>query len=196
MSGEAASERLLAAATRLFAEHGYDGASTRPIAEASGLNIATLNYHFGGKRGLYLAVMERAHKAERDALRAAAAEFTADRAGIHRFVDRYLDFCASRPEIPALWMHRWLSDSEDVAGLEQKYVRPVIDEVVALFAGAVRPGADLEYAVWTVIWCVHGFGRGGVLDRSGRRLRADDERSLARFRAHLHRLVDGMLGPS
>ncbi|WP_425558522.1 TetR family transcriptional regulator [Kitasatospora albolonga] len=35
-------ERIIAAATTLFAEHGYDGTATRTIAAAAGLNIATV----------------------------------------------------------------------------------------------------------------------------------------------------------
>lgn len=192
---DTASARILDAATRLFAERGFDGTSTRLIADAAGINIATVNYHHGGKRDLYLAVMERAHHAENTALQAAMAAFTPDRDGVHRLVDDYLDFCAAHPEVPALWMHRWLSDADDVASLEARYVRPLVDAITALVRRAVPPGADVdvEYTVWTVIWCVHGFARGGVLDDSGARQRTGDDTALARFRAQLHRIADGLL---
>jgi AcrR family transcriptional regulator len=49
-------ERLLAAAERLFAEHGYGGTSVRDVTEAAGANVAAVNYHFGGKEQLYLEV--------------------------------------------------------------------------------------------------------------------------------------------
>ncbi|GAA3212233.1 TetR/AcrR family transcriptional regulator [Actinocorallia longicatena] len=187
-------DRIVEAATRLFAERGYEGASTRLIAEAAGLNIATVSYHVGGKRELYLAVMERAHLAERAALEGAMEVFTPDRAGIHLLLDRYLDFCVERPEVPALWMRRWLSEADDVTSLEAEYVRPLIQQVVALVEDVAGPGTDLEFAVWTVIWSIHGFGRGGVLDPEGRRCRTDDPDALARFRAHLHVLADRLLG--
>lgn len=50
--------RLINAAVELFADHGYDGASTRDIAAAAKQNIAAINYYFGGKEGLYAAVLE------------------------------------------------------------------------------------------------------------------------------------------
>lgn len=49
---------LIHAAVELFADHGYDGASTRDIAAAAKQNLASINYYFGGKEGLYAAVLE------------------------------------------------------------------------------------------------------------------------------------------
>lgn len=193
MPSDAGPDRILAAATRLFAALGYDGTSTRLIAEAAGLNVATVAYHVGGKRDLYLMVMERAHQAERAALESAFAEFTPTPEGIHLLVDRYLDFCVDNPEVPALWMHRWLSDAMDVRHLEALYVKPLLALVVDGVRGVVPEDADVEYAMWTVIWCIHGFSRGGVLDEDGNRRRTDDPDALARFRAHLHRLVARLL---
>ncbi|QFG24159.1 TetR/AcrR family transcriptional regulator [Actinomadura sp. WMMB 499] len=204
MTSDSGRERILDVATRLFAALGYDGTSTRLIAEAAGLNIATVAYHVGGKRDLYLAVMERAHQAERtaleDAVRDLRAAGTGGDAGADAgaaaalgLVDRYVDFCAANPAVPALWMHRWLSDAADVAHLESLYVRPLMDLVVDAVRELAGDGVDVEYAVWTVIWATHGFARGGVLDADGRRRGMDDPRELARFRAHLHRLVTAAL---
>ncbi|MBW8483975.1 TetR/AcrR family transcriptional regulator [Actinomadura parmotrematis] len=195
-SGAAASgrERVLDVATRLFAALGYDGTSTRLIAEAAGLNVATVAYHAGGKRELYLAVMERAHRLEQEALAGALAAFTPDAAGVRALVDGYLDFCVAHPQVPALWMHRWLSDAADVADLEARYARPLIDTIIAAIGPAVPAGVDVEYAVMTVIWVTHGFGAGGLPAAGGERRRLDDPAEVARFRAHLHQLVERMLG--
>jgi AcrR family transcriptional regulator len=51
-------ERLLQAAVVAFGQRDYDGVSTREIVEAAGANISAISYHFGGKRGLYLAAVE------------------------------------------------------------------------------------------------------------------------------------------
>ncbi|MEV0626183.1 TetR/AcrR family transcriptional regulator [Nonomuraea wenchangensis] len=192
---------IVKVATQLFAALGYDGTSTRQIAEAAGLNIATVNYHVGGKRELYLAVMERAHLAERTALEQAMARIGgADPVvAIHRLMDDYLDFCVDNPEIPALWMHRWLSDASDITELEREYVQPLIANVGAALlpareAGVIDPGVDLEYTIWSAIWSIHGFAKGGVLDAEGRRRGAGDRAALRRFRAHLHQSLHRTLG--
>ena len=52
-----AKEKLLAAAPRLFAEKGFAGVSIRQLAEAAGVNSAMISYYYGGKEGLYEAVL-------------------------------------------------------------------------------------------------------------------------------------------
>jgi TetR/AcrR family transcriptional regulator len=54
---EATQQALLAAATELFAERGYDGVALSAIADSAGVNKAMVSYHFGGKRKLYLAII-------------------------------------------------------------------------------------------------------------------------------------------
>src|ERR1700694_1958328 len=51
------------AAERLFAERGYDATSVRAIVAKARVNQAAINYHFDGKDGLYLAVLELAFDA-------------------------------------------------------------------------------------------------------------------------------------
>ena len=55
---EATRERLLAAALDVFGRYGFDGASTRQLADAAGVNLQAIPYHFGGKQGLYLAAAD------------------------------------------------------------------------------------------------------------------------------------------
>jgi len=52
-------DRILEVAERLFAEKGLDGTSMRHITEAAGVNLASVNYHFGSKDGLIAAVFQR-----------------------------------------------------------------------------------------------------------------------------------------
>lgn len=54
-----AAERLLEAATHLFAAQGYNSVSTRALTRAAGVNLSAITYHFEGKKGLYRAVIER-----------------------------------------------------------------------------------------------------------------------------------------
>ncbi len=51
-------ERLVQAGLVLFGRHGFDGVTTRALAEAAGVNLAAIPYHFGGKEGVYAAVAE------------------------------------------------------------------------------------------------------------------------------------------
>ena len=53
------SDKLIAAAERLFAEHGYTNVSVRAIAAAAGVNWSLVGYYFRGKEGLLSEVYRR-----------------------------------------------------------------------------------------------------------------------------------------
>jgi len=57
--GEESRARIVEAAGRLFADRGFDGVSVRELARRAGVNAAAINYHFGGKEGLYHAVIRK-----------------------------------------------------------------------------------------------------------------------------------------
>lgn len=51
---------IIWAAGELFAQHGLEGTSIRPIAQKADVNIAAINYHFGSKENLYTEVLRYA----------------------------------------------------------------------------------------------------------------------------------------
>ncbi len=53
-------ERLVEEARKLFAAQGYRRVTVREICAAAKANVAAINYHFGGKYGLYREVLEEA----------------------------------------------------------------------------------------------------------------------------------------
>lgn len=49
--------KILKAARQVFGEYGFHGTTTRMIAEAVGIDISTLHYHWGDKGNLYEAAV-------------------------------------------------------------------------------------------------------------------------------------------
>jgi TetR/AcrR family transcriptional regulator, regulator of cefoperazone and chloramphenicol sensitivity len=99
-SGPETRAKLIDAGLDAFGTAGFEGASTRAIAQAAGANLAAILYHFGGKEGLHLAVAE--HIAEQIGKRVApvltmiaAPEATASpkaaRAALHTVVETLAD---------------------------------------------------------------------------------------------------------
>ena len=58
VQGPDTTEKILQAATQLFAENNYEAVSIKTIAAAAHVNSALISYHFGGKRQLYEAVLK------------------------------------------------------------------------------------------------------------------------------------------
>jgi AcrR family transcriptional regulator len=50
---ESTKEKILNTAHKLFADHGFDGASIRDIATAAEVNVASINYYFNSKENLF-----------------------------------------------------------------------------------------------------------------------------------------------
>ena len=51
--------QVLAAAERLFALHGFQNVSVRDITAEAGVNLASVNYHFGSKDALLFEIFRR-----------------------------------------------------------------------------------------------------------------------------------------
>lgn len=99
-------DRLLAAATRLFAQHGFNVVSVRDIAREARANVAAVNYHFDGKLGLYGAVVRAAVEAMRagdDAFLNTAVDASPE-AQLRTYVLGYLPRIASIDDRTA-WIH-------------------------------------------------------------------------------------------
>ena len=54
----ATKERILASATKLFAQKGFDGVGIREICKDAGANICMISYFWGGKEGLYQGILD------------------------------------------------------------------------------------------------------------------------------------------
>lgn len=64
-------DRLLRAAGERFNRRGYAATTVREIVEAAGVTKPVLYYYFGSKEGLYLALLEEAHRAFLDCIETA-----------------------------------------------------------------------------------------------------------------------------
>lgn len=55
---ENSKQRILDAATKLFAENGFDGTSIREICRFARANVCMISYYWGGKQELYKGIIE------------------------------------------------------------------------------------------------------------------------------------------
>jgi AcrR family transcriptional regulator len=202
-------ERIVQAATLLFAEHGYHGVSARQIADAVGLNVATVHYHTGGKRELYLSVIRRLYEQEQalvmSVLDAQPAEVWIDPArlwtALASLADVLVDFLDQRPERARLYIHRWLEADDEMTPVEAELSlalhRPLLDVLqTAQEAGAIRPDADIELFLCSFTWLLFSYFVTGPIDWRSWRGDPHAPEALAAFRAYLHDYLARMLGIS
>lgn len=101
-------DALLRAATRLFAEAGFDGATVEQIARAADVNKSMINYHFGGKDGLYAFILRDAFtRLEAQVARLRAEHTAADRA-LRELIASLAGMMAEFPGLPAMMLREIL----------------------------------------------------------------------------------------
>lgn len=104
---------LLTVARDLFARHGYHGVSIRRLADAAGVNSSLIQYHFGGKRGLYESMFEEAvQPLFQQMTRIAAAPVSGANAEdrIRQFFAAFMGHMARTPWLPPLLVRDVLAE--------------------------------------------------------------------------------------
>jgi Transcriptional regulator len=102
--------RILTAAKKLFARHGYEATTVRQICDAAGANIALVSYHFGGKENVFAALFETFFPHQRiEEVLAQPIDDPAD--AIRKVVSGVVDFQLSEPEMIAIMQQETMIDS-------------------------------------------------------------------------------------
>ncbi|HET9109633.1 MAG TPA: TetR family transcriptional regulator [Ktedonobacterales bacterium] len=200
-------ERIVRAATLLFAEHGYHGVSARQIADAVGLNVATVHYHTGGKRELYLSVVRRLYEQEMALVTSVLDAQPADAwihppqlwAGLTSLVDALVDFLDQRPERARLYIRRWLEGADEMTPIEAELSlalhRPLLEILRrAHAAGAIRSDVDLTLFLRSFTWMLFSYFVTGPIDWQTWQGDPHEPASLDAFRAYLRDYLARMLG--
>ena len=88
--GDATKAKIIKAAGKLFAEHGYAETTSKDICERVGINLAAVNYHFGSRDGLYQEVLEevKRYMFDAEALGELSRSSMNPREKIIHFIDR------------------------------------------------------------------------------------------------------------
>ena len=138
--------RVIAAATRLFAEKGMEKVVLRELTSAAGVNLAAVNYHFGSKEALCEAVLdslsERVNARRLAHLRQVldearrAGQRPALRAVLDTFIAPYLDAdeAGEGAVLVQLLIKDRVSPSEMTARIIRKHFDPLAREYIAAFA--------------------------------------------------------------
>jgi AcrR family transcriptional regulator len=160
LPADARRQQVLDVAIRVFAERGYEGASTLAIALAAGVGEPTIYRHFPSKRALVLAAFDRASTELLDSWRSIAAESASPLDAIARIGIWYTEQLRTRPD-DLLLRYRTLGHSQDAeitARVRTNY-RETLAFVEDLYAQArARGQIDASSDPRTLAWLFVAVG--------------------------------------
>ena len=117
---------LLSAGAALFAEGGFDGVPTTAVAARAGVNKALISYHFGGKRGLYRAILTKGFAEMAEELKAVEARGEDARETLRGLLGAFAAVRERHPDFPVLFLREVVSRGIDPA------VLPYLAEVIGV----------------------------------------------------------------
>lgn len=172
---ERSRQRLIDAASRLFAERGYRDTSVQAIGEAAGISRGSIFWHFGSKEGLLWAVVERAFadwetgrlvpdvgsatgvEAVHRALRAHRAFLAGNATTLHLFYVLMFEALGPRPDLAA----RFAALHDRLRALGAAWLR------AGIAAGDLRPDVDPDALATILIGALGGLAYQHLLDPGG-----------------------------
>jgi AcrR family transcriptional regulator len=140
---EANRASILAAALDEFAGRGFEGASMDAIAARTHSTRAMINYYFGSKEKLYIAVLEEAYAEIREAESRLDLEHLAPTEAIRRVVDFTFNYYIGHESFVRLvttenqQKGRYLKKSRMMRSLN----RPIVDTLTGIIARGQAQGA-------------------------------------------------------
>ncbi len=174
---QATRERILDAAERLFAEHGFAGTSHRQITAEAGVNLAAVNYHFGSKEELFLAaVLRRLEPVNRRRLEMLEeAEARSDPPRLEELAQAFVEPVVrtgaeeGEGEVLGRLMARAVGEP---GGWAEKILPAAFGAVAARFLGTLEralPGARRQDLMWGLVFSAGVLSQyvlmGGILRR-------------------------------
>jgi AcrR family transcriptional regulator len=154
-------QRLIEIAGPIFADRGYEATTIKEITDQAKLNVASVNYHFRDKMGLYLEVL-RQGLPQQGAGNDEPPEEMEPEARLHSFVGWFLRSLlgTGRPAwVSQIMCHEMSQPTAAFPQVIQEIVRPTLEYaggIVAALLGAPRESEQVRLTAHGLLaQCVH-----------------------------------------
>jgi AcrR family transcriptional regulator len=127
-------QQLLDSALVEFGAKGFDGASTRSIAQRVDAHQPQINYHFASKEALWFAAVDHLFEllgAELAGLPLPAGVDDPQELALvfAEAIRRFVRFAAAHPELNRIMVHEATEDSDRLRWMVDRHVRPLYDAI-------------------------------------------------------------------
>lgn len=200
-------ERIVEIATALFSEHGYHGVSTREIAAATGLSVATVHHHVGAKHDLYVKVykgllsdLESFFNEVMEVVSTADVSDPSVRSELpSRLIDKFIHQIAEHPVRARLFLRHWLDSAEEFNAIEAELSLPLYRKVYEVLnaakeAGIIQLQVDPGLFIRSFEWLAYGYFVSGGFDWEHWRSDPYENGQLTAFKTYLKEYLWRMLG--
>ncbi len=117
--------RILFAARKLFAQHGFEATTVRQICKEAQLNLALVSYHFGGKESVFFALFDEFFPKDLFSL---GNTPLGPVEGINAVIEKVVRFKIEQPEMVTIIQQEILMKSPRLKGMS-KYMYPVLTKL-------------------------------------------------------------------
>lgn len=138
---------IMKVATKLFSERGLEDVSVREIAKASGQNLSMISYYFGGKEGLYIAILHEHMEqtvakiqeifVDSDVQKMTKQSF---RKEIHAMVSLVTNLKFASPEMSNIMYREKINRLPYAREIHEKLTTPVAEKILEIFRHAQKKG--------------------------------------------------------
>jgi len=134
--------KLLDAAAEAFAENGFNGTSTRDIAERAGVHHPLITYHFKNKDQLWRAAADRIFKNFRRTLEKASQELSEEcpKKRIVALIRIYVHYAKKQPALHNVLMREASYPNERLDWLIETHLKPLFQTSFDLIEELQRLG--------------------------------------------------------
>jgi AcrR family transcriptional regulator len=129
---------LLESSLEEFGTKGFDGASTRSIAQRVDAHQPQINYHFASKEALWEAAVDHLFSLLAEAVDPIPPDQTFDDPAVlaDEFAERirrFVRFAAAHPELNRILVHEATDDTERLRWLVDRHIRPLYRLITAIW---------------------------------------------------------------
>tara|TARA_R110002049_G_scaffold175660_1_gene342958 strand:- start:26 stop:694 length:669 start_codon:yes stop_codon:yes gene_type:complete len=171
---DARKERIVNAAGEVFAKTGFAEGSVREISRQAHVNVASINYYFGSKEGLYREVLLTAHRQLLDQEPPPSPAADPELA-----LREWIEFClrfvllkrSAHPVLGRLMAHEMRQPTAALAELVKLVIKPIFSNLVGIVNAVTngtldKPAREMS-AHQIVAMCVHFDHSREVIGRLG-----------------------------